>query len=75
MRMETNLNPTKKRDISIDILRFIGISFIILAHVNPPDTILNIRCFDVSLMLFVSGLTMSTYLGILLSLDRLKIKD
>lgn len=59
MRMETNFNSTKKRDISIDILRFIGISLIILAHVNPPDTILNIRCFDVSLMLFVSGLTMS----------------
>lgn len=59
MRMETNLNPTKKRDISIDILRFIVISLIILAHVNPPDTILNIRCFDVSLMLFVSGLIMS----------------
>lgn len=51
--------PTKKRDQSIDILRFIGIALIILAHTFPPDTILNLRCFDVSLMLFVSGLTLS----------------
>lgn len=47
-----------QRDPSIDILRFIGISLIILAHIAPPAGILQIRCFDVPLMLFVSGLTM-----------------
>lgn len=47
------------RNVSIDVLRFIGISFIILAHVLPPCIILNIRCFDVPLMLFVSGLIYS----------------
>lgn len=48
-----------KRDISIDYLRFIGLSLIILAHVNPPALLFNIRCFDVPLMLFVSGLAYS----------------
>lgn len=55
--MTTNI--IQKRDVSIDILRFVGISLIVLAHVGPPDTVLNLRCFDVPLMLFVSGLTLS----------------
>ena len=45
------------RDNSIDILRFIGLAMIILVHVNPPFVICQLRCFDVPLMLFVSGLT------------------
>lgn len=40
----------------IDFLRFIGLSLIILAHVHAPNIIHQIRCFDVPLMLFVSGL-------------------
>ncbi len=44
------------RNKDIDILRFIGLSLIILAHVHAPYTIMQIRCFDVPLMLFVSGL-------------------
>lgn len=44
------------RDYTIDFLRFIGLSFIILAHVNPPFYISHLRCFDVVLMVFVSGL-------------------
>lgn len=47
-----------KRDSSIDVLRFIGLSLIILAHSAPPLTIFNLRTFDVPLMLFVSGLTL-----------------
>lgn len=43
----------------IDILRFLGISLIILAHVNPPILLMNLRCFDVPMMLFVSGLAYS----------------
>lgn len=45
-----------KRDILIDLLRFWGISLIILAHVNPPEILFHIRSFDVPLMLFVSGM-------------------
>lgn len=54
----TTNNALTKRDVSIDILRFIGLSLIILAHVSPPDALLQIRCFDVPMMLFISGLTM-----------------
>lgn len=47
------------RDMSIDILRFIGLSLIILAHADPPFTLAQLRCFDVPLMIFISGLTAS----------------
>lgn len=49
----------KSRDISIDLLRFFGLSLIILAHVNPPELEFQLRTFDVPLMLFVSGLAFS----------------
>ena len=45
------------RDHNIDLLRFIGLSLVILAHVFPPPILFNIRCFDVPLMVFVSGMT------------------
>ena len=42
---------------SIDALRFIGITCIILAHVLGPGSLLfQLRSFDVPLMVFVSGL-------------------
>lgn len=43
-----------QRNNCIDLLRFWGLSLIILAHVNPPGILFHIRCFDVPLMLFVS---------------------
>lgn len=49
----------KVRDPYIDILRFIGLSLIILAHVTPPYVLGQLRSFDVPLMMFVSGLTAS----------------
>ena len=49
-----------KRDLYIDFLRFLGLSLIILVHVNPPVNVAQVRCFDVPLMLFVSGLTASS---------------
>ena len=49
-----------KRDPYIDFLRFLGLSLIILVHINPPINIVQVRCFDVPLMLFVSGLTTSS---------------
>ena len=45
------------RDNNIDLIRAIGLSLIILAHVSPPMVVLNVRTFDVPLMVFVSGLT------------------
>lgn len=45
------------RNSHIDILRGIGLSLIILAHVNPPDWLMQLRCFDVPLMVFISGLS------------------
>lgn len=43
------------RDERIDILRFIGLAMIILAHVSPPSWLFQIRNFDVPLMVLVSG--------------------
>ena len=50
----------KSRDLYIDLLRFLGLSLIILAHINSPMGLHQFRCFDVPLMLFVSGLTASS---------------
>lgn len=44
------------RDKYLDFLRFVGIMMIILAHTGSSNLIHQIRCFDVPLMLFVSGL-------------------
>ena len=49
----------KIRDPYIDLLRFVGLSLIILAHVTPPYVLGQLRSFDVPLMMFVSGLTAS----------------
>jgi Acyltransferase family len=47
------------RNPRIDLLRFIGLSAIILAHVDPPSIIFTFRNFDVPLMVVVSGLAYS----------------
>lgn len=44
------------RDNSIDIMRFIGLAAIILAHVGPPEILYQLRNFDVPLMVLVSGM-------------------
>lgn len=49
----------KERDFTIDFLRFVGLSLIIIAHVQAPYNLTQIRCFDVPMMLFISGLTSS----------------
>lgn len=57
----------KQRDFSIDILRFVGMIFIILCHVGPPETLFNVRNFDVPMLVFASGLSFAAqdrdYLG------------
>ena len=49
----------------VDFLKAIGILLVILAHVNPPTTIMFIRCFDVPLLVLLSGILAND------SLDRL----
>lgn len=39
----------------IDILKTIGLICIILAHVNPPNIIFQLRNFDVILMIMISA--------------------
>ena len=43
-----------KRLLNIDILNFIGIICIIIAHTNPPKILFQIRNFDVILMCIIS---------------------
>jgi fucose 4-O-acetylase-like acetyltransferase len=45
------------RNNKVDILRFLGLAMIILAHVNPPAIIFQIRNFDVPLMVMISGVS------------------
>lgn len=47
-----------KRDISLDILRCIALICIIIVHIHPTSIFVNqIRCFDVPLMVFLSGIS------------------
>ena len=50
-----------KRDLSIDLLRAIGLLCIILAHVNPPNILFQLRTFDVVLMVCISTLSYTEY--------------
>ncbi|HCP5414244.1 acyltransferase [Escherichia marmotae] len=45
------------RNEKIDFLRFLGLSLIVLAHVNPPLIISQLRNFDVPLMFLVMGMS------------------
>lgn len=52
----------KKRDPSIDLMRFIGLTMIILAHIGlsrSTSLLFQLRSFDVPLMVFTSGLAFS----------------
>ena len=46
------------RDEKIDIMRFVGLAMIILAHIGAPPLIWQLRNFDVPLMVLVSGLSL-----------------
>lgn len=47
------------RDEKLDILRFVGLALVILAHVGPTALVLQLRNFDVPLMVLVSGASFS----------------
>ena len=58
-----------KRLLNIDILKFIGIICIIIAHTNPPKIIFQIRNFDVILMCIISIFLFFATLNMSFSLD------
>lgn len=45
----------KERNLSLDLFRTIWLLCIVLAHVNPPDFLFQIRNFDVPFMVIISG--------------------
>lgn len=49
----------KKRDVSIDILRAVALLCIIVAHCQPHKLTIELRSFDVPLMVFLSGVSFS----------------
>lgn len=50
-----------KREFDIDLLRFIGIVGILLSHASSPSLIMNLRSFDVPLMVFLSAICMTKF--------------
>lgn len=53
--ISSRLHNSLARNEKIDLLRFIGLAMIILAHVGSPTIIAQLRNFDVPLMVLVSG--------------------
>jgi fucose 4-O-acetylase-like acetyltransferase len=47
------------RDKQIDLLRFIGLSFLILGHVEPPGWLFQLRNFNVPLVVMASAMAMT----------------
>ncbi len=63
--MTTNMDfKLNRRDTSIDILRFIAISGIILAYSNPGTFLTQLRGFDVVLMVFLSAVCVKGFDGV-----------
>lgn len=52
---ETPAPASQMRSDKIDLLRALGLALIILAHVEPPTWLFNLRNFDVPLMVLLSG--------------------
>lgn len=52
--MDTKIS---QRDFSIDLLRFIALAGIIIAHIEPSPFWIQLRNFDVPLMVFLSGVS------------------
>lgn len=48
----------KKRDRSIDLLRFIALTGIVIVYIHPSEFWTQLRNFDVPLMVFLSGVSL-----------------
>lgn len=46
----------KEKSYLIYLLKFIGLCAVILCHVNPPHQVYNLRNFDVTMLVFASGM-------------------
>lgn len=55
--MDIDSSKIMNRDNSIDLLRALGLILVILAHIQPPELLFQIRSFDVVLMVFLSGMS------------------
>ncbi|MFC6465192.1 acyltransferase [Marinilactibacillus sp. GCM10026970] len=53
------MKQTMNRDKKIDVLRSLALLGIVLAHVNPPDSFIQLRSFDVPLMVLLMGISFS----------------
>lgn len=53
---EANIT-SQSRNTAIDFVRAICVLLIVLAHVSVPEYLLNIRCFDVVCLVFLSGMS------------------
>jgi len=54
----------KNRDLNYDFLRFVGVSCVILAHVNASQLIFQLRNFDVPLMVMLGGMSFVNFSSI-----------
>lgn len=71
MGADKSVAPGHERDKSIDLLRCFALLGIILAHVSPPSVVLQLRGFDVPLMVFLSGVVFYRGKGFRLDLPNL----
>lgn len=51
------------REPYIDFMRSFGLLLLVIAHTNPADWILQLRCFDVPLMVVVSAMCYKSLRG------------
>jgi peptidoglycan/LPS O-acetylase OafA/YrhL len=55
-RKKANSSMVKQRDLSIDIMRFLGVLSIMIAHANPPDWVFQLRNFGMPMLVVASGM-------------------
>lgn len=55
--MEEKLPHSEYRNLTLDYYKFIGMLLIFLAHTSISTVVQNIRCFDVTLLVFASGIS------------------
>lgn len=53
------MDKNKNRNISLDLMRFLGVLTIMVAHANPPDWLFQLRNFGTPLLVVASALTYS----------------
>lgn len=49
-------NERENRNYAIDLLKVLGLMGVILAHVDPPPLVINLRSFDVTMLVFASSM-------------------